>query len=78
MKSTATNLKILFEDNHIIVVNKRAGDLVQGDKTGDLPLNDLLKRVPKNQIQQTRERVFGGSASFGPTHNRDCYFCKNL
>jgi 23S rRNA pseudouridine1911/1915/1917 synthase len=32
--SNKTNLQVLHEDNHIIVVNKRVGDIVQGDKTG--------------------------------------------
>ena len=36
-------LEVLYEDNHIIVVNKKAGDLVQGDKTGDKPLGDFVK-----------------------------------
>ena len=35
MHSTKENLQILFEDNHILIVNKRAGDITQGDKTGD-------------------------------------------
>lgn len=35
--------QILYEDNHLLVVNKRAGELVQGDETGDVPLVDLLK-----------------------------------
>lgn len=46
MSKTVThknNLQILFEDNHLIAVNKRAGDLVQGDKTGDLPLSEVIK-----------------------------------
>jgi len=34
---------VLFEDNHILVVNKRAGDIVQGDKTGDQPLSEVVK-----------------------------------
>ena len=36
-------LEVLYEDNHIIAVNKKAGDLVQGDKTGDKPLGDFVK-----------------------------------
>ena len=36
-------LEVLYEDNHIIVVNKKAGDLVQGDKTGDKPLGEFIK-----------------------------------
>ena len=35
--------RILFEDNHLLVINKLAGELVQGDKTGDVPLIDILK-----------------------------------
>ena len=41
--SNKFNLQILYEDNHIIVINKRAGDIVQGDKTGDQPLSDVVK-----------------------------------
>lgn len=41
--STKENLQVLFEDNHLIVVNKRPGDIVQGDKTGDKPLSDVVK-----------------------------------
>lgn len=44
MRSTAQNLDVLYEDNHLLVVNKRAGDLVQGDKTGDTPLVDICKQ----------------------------------
>ena len=36
-------LQILYEDNHLIIVNKSPGDLVQGDKTGDKPLSDVIK-----------------------------------
>lgn len=41
--SSKNNLEVLYEDNHIIIVNKRAGDIVQGDKTGDKPLSDVVK-----------------------------------
>ncbi|SFJ29830.1 RluA family pseudouridine synthase [Olleya namhaensis] len=41
--SNKDNLQVIYEDNHIIVVNKRAGDIVQGDKTGDKPLSDIVK-----------------------------------
>ncbi|WP_292891047.1 RluA family pseudouridine synthase [Nonlabens sp.] len=37
------NQRILFEDNHLIAINKQSGDLVQGDKTGDEILPDLIK-----------------------------------
>ena len=42
--STAENLQVIYEDNHLIVVNKRPGDIVQGDKTGDLPLSEVVKQ----------------------------------
>lgn len=35
--------EVLFEDNHLIAVNKRSGDIVQGDKTGDVPLPEIIK-----------------------------------
>ncbi len=35
--------RILYEDNHIIVVNKLPSEIVQGDKTGDMPMSDLVK-----------------------------------
>ena len=41
--SNKNNLQVLFEDNHIIIVNKRPGDIVQGDKTGDQPLSEVVK-----------------------------------
>jgi len=44
MKSTKDNLHVILEDNHIIIINKRAGDIVQGDKTGDTPLSDIVKQ----------------------------------
>lgn len=43
MKTTKDNLQVIYEDNHIIVINKRAGDIVQGDKTGDEPLSEIIK-----------------------------------
>jgi 23S rRNA pseudouridine1911/1915/1917 synthase len=52
MTYTQHQLQILYEDNHIIVVNKKVGDLVQGDKTGDKPLAEMLKdyiKVSKNK-----------------------------
>lgn len=39
--------RILFEDNHLIIVNKLAGEIVQGDKTGDVPLVDTVKEYLK-------------------------------
>ncbi len=43
MHSTKDNLQVLFEDNHLIIINKRVGDIVQGDKTMDKPLSEVVK-----------------------------------
>jgi len=37
------NFSVLYEDNHLIAVNKPAGVLVQGDKTGDTPISEQVK-----------------------------------
>lgn len=42
-------MEILYEDNHIIIVNKAVGEIVQGDKTGDEPLSETLKRFIKER-----------------------------
>jgi len=42
--------RILFEDNHLIIVNKNPGELSQGDKTGDDTLSDFLKLYLKKKI----------------------------
>ena len=57
--SNKTNLQILFEDNHIIVVNKRVGDIVQGDKTGDKPLSDVVKEYLKDKYNKPGEVFLG-------------------
>ena len=57
--STKDNLQILHEDNHIIVVNKRVGDIVQGDKTGDKPLSDVVKEYIKEKYQKPGEVFLG-------------------
>ena len=41
------NLQVLFEDNHLIAINKRPGDIVQGDKTKDTPLVEIVKEYLK-------------------------------
>ena len=47
MAPTKNDLDILFEDNHIIVINKQPGDISQGDKTGDTPLSEIVKSYIK-------------------------------
>ena len=38
-------LQVLFEDNHLIAINKQSGDIIQGDKTGDEPLSEKVKKL---------------------------------
>ncbi|TRW24324.1 RluA family pseudouridine synthase [Flavobacterium zepuense] len=57
--STKENLQILYEDNHIVVVNKRVGDIVQGDKTGDKPLSDVVKEYIKDKYNKPGEVFLG-------------------
>lgn len=42
MTRNNTDPQILYEDNHLIIVNKRSGEIVQGDKTGDMPLSEII------------------------------------
>lgn len=57
--STKSNLQILHEDNHIIVINKRVGDIVQGDKTGDKPLSDVVKEYIKEKYNKPGDVFLG-------------------
>ena len=50
---------ILFEDNHIIAVNKRSGDIVQGDETGDKPLSEFVKDYIKEKYEKRGEVFLG-------------------
>lgn len=54
-----TENQILFEDNHIIIINKKAGQLVQGDKTGDISLLDEVKSYIKQKYSKPGN-VFAG------------------
>lgn len=65
MKTTPENLQIIFEDNHIIVVNKRPGDIVQGDKTGDMPLSEIIKIYLKHKYNKP------GKVYLGVVHRLD-------
>ncbi len=52
-------LDILYEDNHLIAINKKAGDIVQGDKTGDTPLSDFVKAYIKKIYKKPGEVFLG-------------------
>jgi 23S rRNA pseudouridine1911/1915/1917 synthase len=57
--SNKSNLQVLYEDNHIIIINKRAGDIVQGDKTGDKPLSDIVKAYIKDKYNKPGDVYLG-------------------
>jgi 23S rRNA pseudouridine1911/1915/1917 synthase len=65
MASTKINLQVLFEDNHLIIINKRSGDIVQGDKTGDKPLSDVVKEYIKDKYNKP------GNVFLGVVHRLD-------
>jgi len=65
MHSTKDNLQVLFEDNHMIVINKRVGDIVQGDKTGDKPLSEVVKSFIKEKYNKP------GNVFLGVVHRLD-------
>ncbi len=58
-------MQILYEDNHIIIVNKKVADIVQGDKTGDLPLSEKVKDYLKKKYNKK------GDAFLGVVHRLD-------
>lgn len=63
--STPKNLQVLHEDNHLIIINKRPGDIVQGDKTGDLPLSEIVKEYLKEKYSKP------GNVYLGVVHRLD-------
>ena len=58
-------MEVIYEDNHIIAVNKTCREIVQGDKTGDLPLSEMLKKWLKEKYQKP------GNVFVGVTHRLD-------
>ncbi|CAM4247029.1 MULTISPECIES: RluA family pseudouridine synthase [Zobellia] len=63
--SDPKNLLVLFEDNHLIAINKRPGDIVQGDKTGDMPLSEVVKLYIKEKFNKP------GNVYLGVAHRLD-------
>lgn len=58
-------MEVVYEDNHIIIVNKTANEIVQGDKTGDTPLSEMVKAYLKEKYQKP------GNVFIGVTHRLD-------
>ena len=58
-------MEVVYEDNHIIIVNKQSGEIVQGDKTGDRPLSDIVKGYIKEKYQKP------GAVFLGVVHRLD-------
>ena len=58
-------MEVIYEDNHIIIVNKQSGEIVQGDKTGDRPLSDMVKDYIKEKYQKP------GAVFLGIAHRLD-------
>lgn len=58
-------MRVVYEDNHIIIVYKESGEIVQGDKTGDTPLSDIVKDYIKGKYQKP------GSVFLGVVHRLD-------
>ena len=52
-------VEVLYEDNHLIVVNKKSGQIVQGDKTGDTPLSELVKAYIAEKYQKSGKVYLG-------------------
>lgn len=58
-------MNVVYEDNHIIIVNKQSGEIVQGDKTGDTPLSDIVKQYIKENYNKP------GNVFLGVVHRLD-------
>jgi 23S rRNA pseudouridine1911/1915/1917 synthase len=58
-------IEVLYEDNHIIIINKKVGDIVQGDKTGDVPLKDHVADYLKQKYNKP------GNVFVGVVHRLD-------
>ncbi len=65
MNSTDIASRVLYEDNHIIIINKLPSEIVQGDKTGDQPLSELVKDYIKEKYDKP------GKVFLGVTHRID-------
>ena len=58
-------MRVVYEDNHIIIVSKESGEIVQGDKTGDVPLSEIVKQDIKEKYAKP------GAVFLGVVHRLD-------
>ncbi len=58
-------MQVVYEDNHIIIVYKESGEIVQGDKTGDEPLSEMVRQYLKEKYQKP------GNVFLGVVHRLD-------
>lgn len=58
-------MQVVYEDNHLIIVSKSSGEIVQGDKTGDVPLSETVKDYIKEKYQKP------GNVFLGVVHRLD-------
>ena len=58
-------MEVIYEDNHLIIVNKNTSEIVQGDKTGDKPLSEIVKEYIKEKYQKP------GNVYLGVIHRLD-------
>ena len=58
-------MQVIYEDNHIIIVSKATGEIVQGDKTGDVPLSETVKEYLKEKYHKA------GNVFLGVVHRLD-------
>ncbi len=65
MSTTKDNLQVLYEDNHVLIINKRAGDPVQSDMSGDKPLRDVVMEYLKEKYNKP------GNVFVGLVHRLD-------
>lgn len=63
--TNSSNIQVLYEDNHLLAINKRPGDIVQGDKTGDAPLSEIAKSYLKKKYNKP------GNVFLGVIHRID-------
>ena len=63
--STLNSMNVIYEDNHLIAVNKTCSEIVQGDKTGDIPLSEIVKQWLKEKYNKP------GNVFVGVAHRLD-------